>query len=201
VHAIARGNRLVEHFVHTEPAFAMRKRKNAAALPGVSSGDALNEMERLAGQTLPLLVHTQAAPAKLLSAFPPTMAVLPSPESDTAMPCSAAPTAPAPTSFGPCCVHVEPERVKTQAAPTSPPSPGPPISAVFPSADSATAAPASPAPVSSPPVSFEPCCRKGSIRSGKRAPRASTWISTRPPSSVRLLGSLRPEASVVKSPA
>lgn len=27
--AIARANRLVEHFVHTEPAFAMRKRKNA----------------------------------------------------------------------------------------------------------------------------------------------------------------------------
>jgi hypothetical protein len=43
---------------------------------------------------------------------PPTMAVLPSSESDTEEPCSAGarPTAPVPTSFAPCCVHAPPER-------------------------------------------------------------------------------------------
>src|SRR5256885_200789 len=38
-----------------------------------------------------------------LSLGPPTMAVLPSEDSATEMPCAAAPFAPEPTSFGPCC--------------------------------------------------------------------------------------------------
>src|ERR1039457_4653916 len=54
-------------------------------------------------QTPPLLVQTHAAPALLLSLGPPTMAVLPSAESDTETPCPALPTAPVPTNFGPCC--------------------------------------------------------------------------------------------------
>ena len=40
---------------------------------------------------LPLLVQTHAAPAKLLSPGPPTMAVLPSAERDTEKPCSSGP--------------------------------------------------------------------------------------------------------------
>src|ERR1019366_1688149 len=62
-------------------------------------------------QTPPLRVHTHAAPAPPygappLSFFPPTMAVLPSPESETDCPWyTVAPTAPVPTSFGPCCTN------------------------------------------------------------------------------------------------
>ena len=39
----------------------------------------------------------------LPSPLPPTMAVLPSPETDTESPCPALPTASVPTNFGPCC--------------------------------------------------------------------------------------------------
>src|SRR5438309_1502711 len=53
-------------------------------------------------QTPPLLVQTHAAPAALLSRFPPTMAVLPSAERDPETPCAAFPTAPVPNNFGPC---------------------------------------------------------------------------------------------------
>jgi hypothetical protein len=54
-------------------------------------------------RTVPLRVQTQTAPMPELSTLPPTMAVLPSADSATEMPCSAFPTAAVPTSFGPCC--------------------------------------------------------------------------------------------------
>src|SRR6266581_3346961 len=66
-------------------------------------------------QTPPLRVNTHAAPVLLLSAHPPTMAVLPSADSATDMPWRALPTAPAPTSFLPCCVQTLPLRVNTHA--------------------------------------------------------------------------------------
>src|SRR6516164_3657679 len=53
--------------------------------------------------TPPARVKTHAAPSRELSSNPPTMAVLPSPDSATDQPCAAAPTAPVPTSFGPSC--------------------------------------------------------------------------------------------------
>src|SRR5438132_9307680 len=46
-------------------------------------------------------------------------AVLPSEDTATLEPNLAVPLAPVPVSFGPYCVHVEPERVNTHAAPTS----------------------------------------------------------------------------------
>src|SRR5262249_17415572 len=63
-------------------------------------------------QALPLRVHTHPPP--LLP--PPSMAVLPSPETATDFPCpggNAAPPAPLPTSLLPCCVQASPLRVKT----------------------------------------------------------------------------------------
>src|SRR6516225_5199297 len=45
------------------------------------------------------------APAFELSPYPPTMAVLPSPDSATDQPWLASPTALVPTSFDPCCVN------------------------------------------------------------------------------------------------
>ena len=69
--------------------------------------------------TPPERVNTHAAPAPLLSASPPTMAVLPSADSDTERPCSAKyePSTPVPTSLLPCCVQTPPERAYTHAAP------------------------------------------------------------------------------------
>src|SRR5262245_3078302 len=69
------------------------------------------------------------------------MAVLPSPESATDEPCSAAPAALVPTSFAACCVMVPPLRINTHAAPVFELSPGPPTMAVLPSADRETAWP------------------------------------------------------------
>src|SRR3954447_16036165 len=68
-------------------------------------------------QTPPLLDQIQAAPTEPLSSTPPTMAVLPSPESERENPCSAAPTAPEPTSFGPCWLQRPPFLVHTHTAP------------------------------------------------------------------------------------
>src|SRR6516165_6139165 len=55
--------------------------------------------------TPPLRVYTHTAPARLVSSCgPPTMAVLPSAETATEVPCTTFdPTAPVPTSLGPCC--------------------------------------------------------------------------------------------------
>src|SRR5450759_206664 len=55
--------------------------------------------------TPPERVHTHAAPAPLLSKYPPTMAVLPSNERETEVPWPALPIAPVPTSLLPCWAH------------------------------------------------------------------------------------------------
>jgi hypothetical protein len=62
-------------------------------------------------------VKTHAAPVLLLSLNPPTMAVLPSPDSATEMPCPAFPTAPVPTSLRPCWVQTPPLRVEDPRRP------------------------------------------------------------------------------------
>src|SRR6516164_3515596 len=89
----------------------------------------------------------------------PTMAVLPSEDSATDMPCPAFPTASVPTSLLPCWLQTSALlRVKTQAAPVLEWSSRPPMIAVLPSPDSATDHPwlANPTvPVAS---SFDPCC-------------------------------------------
>src|SRR5262249_39706278 len=60
-----------------------------------------------------LRVKIQAAPFWLLSAYPPTITVLPSPEMPTEVPCSTwEPTDPLPTSFA-CSSHELPKRAKT----------------------------------------------------------------------------------------
>src|SRR5450830_1504687 len=86
-------------------------------------------------QTPALLVQTHAAPALLLSTYPPTMAVLPSAERDTETPWLAVPTAPEPTSLVPCWVQTPALLVQTHAAPATLLSPGPPTMAVLPSAE------------------------------------------------------------------
>src|SRR5262249_30425949 len=53
-------------------------------------------------QTPPLRVQTHADQTFPLSPNPPTMAVLPSAERDTTMPCSADPTASVPINLDPC---------------------------------------------------------------------------------------------------
>src|SRR5437588_619561 len=88
--------------------------------------------------TPPLRVNTHPAPAMLLSAQPPTSAVLPSADSATEIPCCAFPVVPVPMSLPPCWVHVPPLRVNTHTAPAEPLSCGPPTIAVLPSAASAT---------------------------------------------------------------
>ena len=85
-------------------------------------------------QILPLRVNTQAAPMAPLSKLPPMTAVFPSALMATPTPCCAIPVAPDPTSLLPCCAHVSPLRVKTQAAPVLPLSTGAPKIAVLPSA-------------------------------------------------------------------
>src|SRR6516164_5021999 len=62
------------------------------------------------------------------------MAVLPSAENATDMPCRALPTAPVPTSLAPCWVQMLPLRLNIQAASAR----QPPTIAVLPSADNAT---------------------------------------------------------------
>src|SRR4029079_9330643 len=88
-------------------------------------------------QTPPVRVKIHAAPMLLLSAGPPTMAVLPSADNATAMPWRALPAAPVPTSLLPCCAHASPLRVNIHA----PSLRQPPRIAVLPSAESATDTP------------------------------------------------------------
>src|ERR1700756_1609629 len=115
-------------------------------------------------QTPPLWVKTQAAPTSellpslKLSSGPPTMAVLPSPESATEAPWLAFPTAPVPTSLLPCWVQRPPLGVKTQGAPVPELSSRPPTMAVLPSPDSPTDQPWLASPRASMPTSFDPCC-------------------------------------------
>ncbi len=86
---------------------------------------------------LPERVNTDALPTLLLSSSAPINAVDPSPDKATLAPKL---VTFALFSFGPCCVHVLPDRVNTHAAPTELSS-SPPISAVFPSAERATLTP------------------------------------------------------------
>src|SRR5262249_55030062 len=113
---------------------------------------------------LALRVKTQAAPACELSPGPPTMAVLPSAESATDMPCWARPNAPVPTRLLPCWFQTPLElRVKTQTAPAPELLPalelslGPPTMAVLPSADSATEVPCWALPIAPVPTNLLPC--------------------------------------------
>src|SRR5262245_24121752 len=86
-------------------------------------------------------------------------AVEPSPERATLQPNQSPSKRPLPISFGPCCVQVAPDRVKTHAAPNSfASSYGPPPIAVFPSAESATLDPRPLPPLAPPGVSCPPCC-------------------------------------------
>src|SRR5262245_12492002 len=97
-------------------------------------------------QTLLLRVNTHAAPAPLPSPrmgrdqpvgpglwhAPPTMAVLPEPDSATEKPCWGFPTAPVPSSLR-SCVHPNPPLLmNTHAAPAPLLSFGPPTMAVLP---------------------------------------------------------------------
>src|SRR5262249_27448658 len=85
-----------------------------------------------------LVVNTHAAPTLLLSPGPPTMALLPSPDSATDWPWLAAPTAPVPTSLRSCAQPSPPLLIHTHAAPAPLLSKGPPTMAVLPRPDSAT---------------------------------------------------------------
>src|SRR6185503_13683265 len=105
----------------------------------------------------PLRVYTHAAPWLPLSAYPPTMAVLPSALRDTDQPWNAAPVLPVPTSLPPCWLHTPPLRVYTQAAPRLLLSPRPPTMAVLPSALRDTDRPWYAAPVLAVPTSLPPC--------------------------------------------
>src|SRR5215468_3510117 len=107
--------------------------------------------------TPPLRLKTHAAPAPALSPRPPTTAVLPSPDSATAAPWLAVPTAPVPISLAPCWVHTPPLRMKTHAAPTFELSVSPPTMAVLPSVDSATDRPCPERPTAPLPTSLLPC--------------------------------------------
>src|SRR4029078_9593865 len=110
-------------------------------------------------QTPPERVKIHAAPMLLLSAGPPTMAVLPSPDNATTMPWRALPASPVPTSLLPCCAHASPTRVNIHA----PSVRHPPRIAVLPSAESATDTPCpgdsfDSAALRLLPTSFLPCC-------------------------------------------
>src|ERR1017187_10150386 len=107
-------------------------------------------------QTPLVRVKIQAAPALLLSAHPPSMAVLPSPHRATEKPCSAAQhdafPKPVPINGLPCWFQTPLVRVKIQTAPSL----GPPMIAVFPSPESATALPCSGSPPPEP-TNLLPC--------------------------------------------
>jgi hypothetical protein len=107
-----------------------------------------------------LRVKTHTAPADALSPNPPTMAVLPSPDSATELPWLAplVPlTAPVPTSLIPCWLRTPALRVNTHTAPAPALSPAPPTMAVLPSAESATESPWLAEPLAPVPTRFEPC--------------------------------------------
>src|SRR5436190_6469036 len=121
---------------------------------------------------------------------PPTIAVAPSPESETERPCAAPlhPEAPEPTSFGPRCVQTPPLFVQSQTAPFPPSSADPPTMAVLPSAERETETPCA-EPLTAPdPTSLGPCwlqtppllCHTHTAPSAS-LPGASGWLSSGPP--------------------
>src|ERR1035437_4139953 len=87
------------------------------------------------------------------------MAVSPSPERDTEMPCEAFPTAPEPTSLVPCWVQTPALLVQTHAAPALLLSVGPPAMDVLPSAERDTEMPCQAPPTAPVPTNFGPCCK------------------------------------------
>ena len=122
-------------------------------------------------QTPPLRTNTQVAPAVLSSLGPPTIAVLPSPDSATEAPWDHNPPPGAlvvPTNLLPCWVHAPPLRMKIHAAPAGPTDgarsrsallgPGPPTIAILPSADNATDIPWFAVPPASVPNGFDASC-------------------------------------------
>jgi hypothetical protein len=82
--------------------------------------------------------------------------VLPFADSATVVAKPPSPVSSLPVSSGPW-VQVEPERVKTHAAPALPCAYGAPTIAVLPSAESVTLAPNAPVPAPPSPVSLSPC--------------------------------------------
>src|SRR5271154_6586204 len=131
-----------------------------APVPGASSVCSL--------QLPPASLNSHAAPSSgSLSDGeedgPPISAVSPSPASATLTPSATSPAGCLPISAPPCWDHVEPERVKTNAAPGALPPDSSffsaPTSAVLPLADSDTLEPCAPfsvAPAFA--TSFLPCC-------------------------------------------
>src|SRR5262249_27196638 len=127
--------------------------------------------------TLPLRVNTHAAPIAPLSPGPPTMAVLPSPDSATDQPSWAAPVASLAVVL--CgSVQLPPLRVNIHAAPASLLSDGPPTIAVLPSAETATAKPCPALPTASPAESFGTvlCAVAGCVSSTAHSSRQSRAI-------------------------
>src|SRR5580704_130299 len=109
-------------------------------------------------QVLPERVNIHAAPSKEASPGPPSINVLPSPESPTQLPCSRkVPVLPVPISLPPCWFQVPPERVNTHVAPKLLLSPGPPSTSVFPSLETATVVPCPAVPTAALPSSSAPC--------------------------------------------
>src|ERR1043166_7956862 len=101
--------------------------------------------------------NTHAAPGPPPSPGPPTIAVVPLPESATDQPCRDWVWDPMPTSLGPCWSHVLPFRANTHAAPRTPSSLTPPTRARPPLADNDTDQPCAAAPTAPAPSSRGPC--------------------------------------------
>jgi hypothetical protein len=123
-------------------------------------------------------VKNHTAPIEPLSPGPPTIAVLPSVDSDTDQPSCEYPVASLAVSF--CCwVHVPPLRVKTHAAPVPLLSNGAPTMAVLPSVEIATEKPCSTLPMGSLTVSFGTllCAVAGCVRHSSAAHISAAWRS------------------------
>ena len=150
----------------------------ASLFPAPEKSDAVGVSLPCWLHAVPDRVKTHAAPTCVFatsglrdswSDSPPINAVLPSRDRATLEPkrAPASPVVPPSMSFSPCCVHVEPDRVKTHAAPgqmnadfsalNSPLSHLAPMSAVFPSPDSAALFPKPPLPTSPLPFRASPC--------------------------------------------
>src|ERR1019366_2055950 len=130
--------------------------------------------------TPPFLVQTQAAPTPLLSWSPSTMAVLPSEDKATEMPCSALSTAPEPTSFDPCWVHSPPLLIQIEAAPWPKLSSTHPTMAVLPSPERDTEKPCWARPNTSVATNFGPCCENcANARGAERNVRQTRTVSAK----------------------
>src|SRR4051794_5875833 len=88
--------------------------KSSVASGGTGSSSLGRNSEPCWSHVEPDRTKTQTAPMRLLARRPATRAVLPSRETVTRSP---RPIAPAAVNLGPTCVHVDPERANTHAAP------------------------------------------------------------------------------------